>query len=177
MSEIHDAFDSLVEDFRTEDWEDQPHDSEGTKRSKAKFRCLRDAMRASPGIPGHFSMKEIAAAVGIPVEGDGGISYGVSTLDIPLADGRTLTFRQGDDDSDREVTAQVQAPMPAVWVFKSDTFELVIPNGWEQCASGASVRCLVGPAWVPVSQNTLPDGEGIFIRPKFPVQVDEQEEI
>ena len=53
-----------------------------------------------------FSLYEIALATGtIPYFG-GGISYGVVKLDIPLADGKVLSFRQGDEDIDHEVTVK-----------------------------------------------------------------------
>lgn len=50
-----------------------------------------------------FSMAEIAKAVNIEPLTDGGISYGVLKLQIPLNNGTILEFRQGDDDSDHEI--------------------------------------------------------------------------
>lgn len=51
----------------------------------------------------HFSLEEIAKAVGIQPQGLTGISYSATELVIPLNDEYGLLFREGDDDSDHEV--------------------------------------------------------------------------
>lgn len=51
-----------------------------------------------------FSMAEIAKAVNVELLADGGISYGVLKLQIPLNNGTILEFRQGDDEYDHEVS-------------------------------------------------------------------------
>jgi len=51
-----------------------------------------------------FDLYEIALATNTVPRTESGISYGVIKLDIPLADGRILSFRQGDDEADHEVT-------------------------------------------------------------------------
>ena len=51
-----------------------------------------------------FNLYEIALATHTIPRTECGISYGVIKLDIPLADGKILSFRQGDDEEDHEVT-------------------------------------------------------------------------
>ena len=53
-----------------------------------------------------FDLHEIALATGTVPRTECGISYGVIKLDIPLADGKVLSFRQGDEDTDHEVTVK-----------------------------------------------------------------------
>jgi hypothetical protein len=51
-----------------------------------------------------FSMREISNATNIPVQTLCGVSYAAFVLDIPLSDGHTLRFREGDDpETDHEV--------------------------------------------------------------------------
>ena len=49
-----------------------------------------------------FSLAEIAKATGTETEFLEGIAYGVVILKIPLANGKTLVLRQGDDKKDHE---------------------------------------------------------------------------
>lgn len=58
-----------------------------------------------------FSIEEISAACGIPHYSKFGISYGVTKLEIPLADGRLLCFRDGDADDDLEVVTRTPQPL------------------------------------------------------------------
>jgi len=54
-----------------------------------------------------FDLAEISKAVGIPTVFVGGISYGAITLDIPLANGKVLCFREGDDvENDHSVSVK-----------------------------------------------------------------------
>jgi len=53
-----------------------------------------------------FDLYEIALATGTVPRTECGISYGVVKLDISLADGKILSFRQGDEDTDHEVTVK-----------------------------------------------------------------------
>jgi len=55
-----------------------------------------------------FNLAEISSATGIPIRTELGISYGVLKLDIPLANGGVLCFREGDDDNDHEVIVRDQ---------------------------------------------------------------------
>jgi hypothetical protein len=54
------------------------------------------------GLPGLFTISEIAEALGVKVDCGNGISYGCEGIHIPLRNGKFLHLRQGDDDADRE---------------------------------------------------------------------------
>jgi len=57
-----------------------------------------------------FSMAEIGQAFGVKPYFEGGISYGVLKLDIPIKIGdqvKIIQFRQGDDPEDHSVNVAV----------------------------------------------------------------------